>query len=271
MYDCWEDSDIAIQFNTIKWADVSVRDWTSAKAFYAAMFDWVFVDQYFEGQLVYSLACLDESAEPLESTSVAGLGPSMQAETDKGLKSWRSYINVSDLASTLDKVNAARGHVVMPPMDVMDAGVMAVCTDSNGVEFSLWQPEFHTGPEIGNDPGTVCWFELTSADAKSSLEFYGSVFGWTADKRRTPTDESYWVFSVDGNAIASLHSRLNETSGKELWLPYIRVASLPQSERICRELGGSVLFGPQLEVGVGIYAVVTDNEENMFGISEFTA
>ncbi len=262
---------MTMQYDTINWADVSVQDWTSAKAFYAEMFDWVFVDQHFEGQVVYSLACLDESAEPFESTSVAGLGPTMQHESEDELKSWRSYINVRNLACTLEKVDSAQGHVVMPPMDVMDAGVMAVCTDPNGVDFSLWQPVHHAGPEIGNIPGTICWFELTSSDPQKSLEFYGSVFGWAADERRTPTDDSYWVFSADERAIASMHSRLNETSEKELWLPYFRVASLPRSERNCRELGGTVLFGPQLEVGIGIYAVVTDNERNMFGISEFTA
>lgn len=262
---------MTMRYDTIKWADVSVRDWTSAKAFYAEMFGWLFVDQYFEGRLVYSLACLDESADPLESTSVAGMGPSMQTEANDELISWRSYINVPDIASTLEKVDAAQGQVVMPPMDVMDAGVMAVCKDSKGVEFSLWQPVYHAGSEIGNIPGTICWFELTSSDPKRALEFYGAVFGWTSDERRTPDDESYWVFSADGNVIAGMHSRLNETSGKELWLPYVRVASLAQSERMCRELGGSVLFGPQLEVGIGIYAVVTDNEQNMFGISEFTA
>ena len=174
-----------MQYNTVKWADVSVKDWNSAKAFYAAMFDWVFVDQYFEGRVVYSLACLDESAEPPESTSVAGLGPSMQSEASDKLRYWRSYINVPDIAATIEKIDAAQGQVIMPPMDVMDAGVMSVCTDPNGVEFSLWQPVSHAGPEVRNIPGMICWFELTSSDPKQSIEFYGAVFGWTADERRT--------------------------------------------------------------------------------------
>lgn len=261
---------MTISYDNIKWADVSVRDWMSAKEFYAAMFDWVFFDQFFEGQVVYSLACLDGSAEPSESTSVAGLGPSMQSEANDELMSWRSYVNVADIASTLEKVDAAHGQVVMPPMDVMDAGTMSVCTDPNGVDFSLWQPVNHAGPEIRNVPGMICWFELTSSDPKVSSEFYGTVFGWTVEEQRTPTDDLYWVFSADGNAIAGMHSRLNETSGNEFWLPYFQVVSLSQSERICKDQGGTVLFGPQVEVGIGTYAVVTDNENNMFGISEFT-
>ncbi|MDE0309690.1 MAG: VOC family protein [Acidiferrobacterales bacterium] len=258
-------------FDTIRWADVSVRDWTRAKAFYAAMFDWEFADQHFEGRTVYSLARLDGPAGPHASVAVAGLGPAMDPDADDGPKSWRSYINVSDLASTLDKVDSARGQVIMPPMDVMDAGVMAVCKDSNGAVFSLWQPVHHTGHDRGNIPGMICWFELTSSDPQDSLEFYGSVFGWNADKRRSSTDEYSWIFTSGAKAVASMHSRLNETSGKALWLPFVRVASLSRTERICRELGGSVLFGPQLEAGIGVYAVVTDNERNMFGISQFNA
>ena len=260
-----------MQYNTVKWADVSVQDWTSAKAFYAAMFDWEFVDQYFEGRVVYSLACLDESTEPPASTSVAGLGPSMHSEASDELKYWRSYINIPDIAAAVEKIDAAQGQVIVPPMDVMDAGVMSVCMDPNGVVFSLWQPVSHAGPEVHNISGTVCWFELTSSDPKQSMEFYGTVFGWAADKRQTSTNQAYWVFSTDGCAFASMHSRLGETSGKELWLPYIQVASLSQSEQNCRQLGGSVLFGPKSEAGIGSYAVVTDNEQNMFGISEYTA
>ena len=256
-------------FNTIRWADVSVRDWDSAKEFYTGMFNWTYDDQYYDRQVVYSLACLGKAGNSSEPAIVAALGQSMQGEKNEELKSWRSYIIVREIATTIEKLESAHGRVIIEPMNVMDAGAVSVCTDSNGVEFRLWEPARFTGPEIGDVPGTINWFELTSIDPLESKKFYNTVFGWNCEERRTATDDKYWVFSSDGKPLASMHSRLDETSGKEIWLPYFRVASVSQSLGWCRERGGSTIFGPKTEIGLGVYAIVADNERNMFGIAEY--
>ena len=256
-------------FNTIRWADVSVCRWVAAKEFYSGMFGWAFVDQYYDRQVIYSLAYSGKSRNCSERAIVAGLGQSIRREANDERQSWRSYIIVRDIASAIGKVESARGWVITEPMNVLDAGIISVCSDSNGVEFRLWQPTRFEGPGIGNVSGTVNWFELTSANPQGSAEFYGAAFDWTCDEKLTAGGDSYWVFSSDGKPLASMHGRLDETDGKELWLPYIRVVSVSQGVAICRALGGSILFGPEMESGTGRYAVMSDHECNMFGIAEY--
>ena len=252
------------------WADVSVRDWDGSKKFYSELFDWSFIDQFYDGQLVYSLACLDETANPPESTSVAGMGPSMMPEGVSGAMRWHSYINVINLESTVERVNSAGGQITMPPMKVVDAGHMAVCADTKGVAFSLWQQAHGEGAQRLNVPSSVCWFELSSDDPEESSNFYSSVFGWSVEERTMESLEKYWIFSCEGIPTAGMHSQLKITSGRQLWLPYVMVENLSQHVKSCTELGGSVISGSITEPGIGEYAVLADIEQNIFGIAEFS-
>ena len=104
---------------------------------------------------------------------------------------WATYVNVESADDTAAKVTAAGGQVIVPPMDVMDVGRMAVFTDSVGAFFSVWQPGTHPGAQLVNEPGTCSWSELITTDVDASKAFYGAVFGWGADvarrRARAPT------------------------------------------------------------------------------------
>ena len=91
-----------------------------------------------------------------------------------------TYVNVDSADDTATKVAANGGTVFMPPMDVMDAGRMAVFADPVGAVIGLWQPNQHTGAQVANEPGTYCWSELITTDLDASKAFYGAVFGWGA-------------------------------------------------------------------------------------------
>ena len=67
---------------------------------------------------------------------------------------WMTYVNVDSADDTVAKVTANGGTVFAAPMDVMDAGRMAVFADPLGAVIGLWQPESHTGAQLVNEPGT---------------------------------------------------------------------------------------------------------------------
>src|SRR5262249_28608545 len=75
---------------------------------------------------------------------VAGLGPAM----NPGPPTWTTYINTTSADDTAAAVTANGGLVFVPPMDVMDAGRMAVFADPVGAAFSAWQPGEHLGAQL---------------------------------------------------------------------------------------------------------------------------
>ena len=62
----------------------------------------------------------------------------------------------------MKKAQALGAKVFAPPFDVMDAGRMAVLQDPTGAVFQVWQPKKHIGAKILNEPGALCWTELTT-------------------------------------------------------------------------------------------------------------
>ena len=93
---------------------------------------------------------------------------------------------------------------MMPPMQVMDAGSMAIFADPTGAAFSAWQAGEHIGARVCNEPDTFSWNELVSRDVEAAKPFYSSVFGWTTNPRTwgrwAPTPWSKAVKTEDSPA-----------------------------------------------------------------------
>ena len=58
---------------------------------------------------------------------------------------WATYVNTADAEAVASRVTANGGQVLAAPMDVLDAGRMAVFADPSGAVFSVWQPNRHPG------------------------------------------------------------------------------------------------------------------------------
>ena len=258
-----------LNFNTFKWADVFAFDLAGAKEYYSGLFGWHFTDQYSEGKLVYSLGCMDASANPPESTSVAGVAPKWETEGEPCPRTWESYVLVESVDETAKKVTANGGSIAMGPMDVMEAGRMAVCTDNRGIAFNLWQPHYHTGARIEKVPGTLTWFELTTTDIQVAGKFYGAVFDWSLSEGAVG-DQPYWVFKKGDFSVGGLHTRIEETGGQQNWMPYFLVEDIVASLKRSEYLNGSTIFGPFNEPDVGLFAVAADAEGNLFGLAQYT-
>ena len=51
---------------------------------------------------------------------------------------WMTYLATADADATAAKIKGGGGQLVMEPMDVMDAGRMAVAVDPAGAVFGVW-------------------------------------------------------------------------------------------------------------------------------------
>lgn len=238
------------------WVDLGCPDVAAAAEFYGGLFGWdVQVGPPETGG--YAIA-------HLKGRPVAGLGPQM----NPGPPVWATYINVDDADATAAAVTAAGGQIVVPPMDVMDQGRMAVFTDTVGAFISVWQPGAHTGAGLVNEPGTLSWNELITDDTDTAASFYGAVFGWEAAAVGPTTGPgAYTEFTLDGAPVGGMMPKppVLPPEVPSYWGVYFAVADTDAAAAKVTELGGSVLM-PPMDIEPGRFAVVADPAGATFDI-----
>lgn len=238
---------------TPSWVDIGTPDIEGAKAFYGRLFGWQFADQGPEAGGYHMCE--------LRGKVVAGLGPAQ----DPGPPRWTTYVTVDDTDTTVKAVESAGGSV-LAAMDVMEAGRMAVCTDSTGVPFSVWQAGQHGGAAIANEPGAFSWSELNSRDTATAARFYESVFGWKAETTTEPMQ--YTTFSLDGKSLAGMLDMTDRVPPEvpAHWLVYFGTEDCDAAIATTKEAGGSVFVGPVEIPNMGRFAVLGDPQGAVFAV-----
>jgi len=236
------------------WVDLMSPDVDAAKKYYGAVFGWDADDQTDDdGNYTYTLYFQDGKvvtgmgAQPPE---MAGVPPT-----------WNTYIAVEDPAATAAKVTEAGGGVMMPPMQVMSAGEMAIFTDPSGAAFSVWKAGDHFGAEICNEPDTWSWNELLSRDIDAVLPFYSAVFGWTYDPMDMGPMGTYHVIEGgDNNGLGGLMAMPSEMPDMvpSHWAVYFTVDDIAASIEKATAAGGTVLQEPFPIPGIGTSCVLGD-------------
>jgi predicted enzyme related to lactoylglutathione lyase len=249
---------------TPSWVDLSTPDLEKSVAFYSGLFGWEIPEQENSEQTGgYRRAQLD-------GKSVAGMMPLM-GEGQPPV--WSSYVSVDDADATTAAVSEAGGQVLAEPMDVMDLGRMAVFLDPEGAAFGVWQPGTFIGAEQVNDPGTFSWNELNTRDPEAAKEFYGSVFGWTANEVEMGDGGSYTTWrhpdrSDDEDSVGGMLD-LRGRAPDEIpphWLVYFTVEGRDGTLEKAKGSGGSEML--TMDMDMGRLAIITDPHGSNFGIFE---
>jgi uncharacterized protein len=152
------------------WIDTSHPDPEAAVAFYRDLFGWDIEDVMppdAEGS--YSMARIGEG-------NVAAIGS--VTEGAPPVATWNTYVWVDSADETAAKVADAGGQILVEPMDVFDAGRMAVFSDPEGAVFAVWEAKRHRGADVVNVAGSLNFNNLNTKDADAAKSFYGAVFGW---------------------------------------------------------------------------------------------
>jgi len=235
------------------WIDLGTPDIAGATAFYRALFGWEF-----------------QSAGPeaggygffqLDGKTVAG---GMQSTEGQGPPSWTVSFQTPDADTTAKAAEQAGGGTPAPPMDVMDAGRMAILTDTTGAVFGLWQPGRIKGLEVAADPGSLCWVELYTTDVPKVAAFYGAVLGLETSAVSFPGG-SYTCVNPAGagddgmfGGIVDVDDDPAGTGATPHWLPYFEVTDADATVTTAQELGGQVTMPATDMEGVGRIARLTD-------------
>src|SRR5918992_245164 len=130
----------------------------------------------------------------LDGRDVAALYEMGEAEREQLTPHWSSYVSVEDVDAAAARARELGAEVVAGPLDVMEAGRMAVVRDPTGALVHLWQPRGQIGAGRVNDPGCMVWNELASPDPERAGAFFSELLGWTAE----PDPTGYAVIRSDG-------------------------------------------------------------------------
>lgn len=242
-----------------RWADLATTDPIAAKAFYAGMFGWEFEDRPAGPDMFYTLC-------RFEGQRVAGLFSPQCAQP--GGSYWKSYVTVANVDECAARAVALGGQVPMPPMDVLDAGRMAMIQDPSGAVLAVWEPRADHGAEWLNQPGGLCWNELQTHDCAAAAAFYMALFGWEAEVPAVvPGGYEYTCFAT-GGALGAGMLAIQPAWGEvpPNWSVYFAVADCDASAARALELGGSVCLPPIDIADVGRLAVLRDPQGGVFSV-----
>ena len=150
------------------WVDLFTSDPDRARAFYSEIFGWTSESAGEEYGGYFNFA---KDGIPV----AGGMRNDGQAGTPDG---WSIYLATDDVERVTKEAVANGGEVVVPAMDVMELGTMAVVSDPGHASIGAWKPGLHKGFGIFAEPGTPSWFELHTRAYDESVQFYKDVFEW---------------------------------------------------------------------------------------------
>ena len=238
---------------TPNWVDLGSTDVPGATGFYGSLFGWTVDDL---GPEAGGYGIFRKNGR-----QVAGVGPA--TDPSRGT-SWATYFATDDADDVASKVQANGGQVVMAPMDVMDQGRMAVCTDPTGVFFAVWQAGKHLGAELVNEPGSLTWNELTTTDMAAAKAFYPAVLGVTIRDVSMGEGMTYTLFEVDNRAVAG-GMQVDPAGMPTQWSVYFAVDDCDAVHAKAVELGATPVMGPE-DAPPGRFAILTDPQGGIFSI-----
>lgn len=240
------------------WVDLTTSDPQGARAFYGGLFGWEFDDIHDEQQNVGYTNCL------LRGKKVAGMGS--EPAPEGWPTAWTTYFDTDDADASAERITGNGGTLLMEPTDVDPHGRMVIATDPTGATFGLWQAGGHLGAELAQEPGTVCWSELTTTDLAGAQDFYTKVLDVTWERAELGADgPQYFTFHVGGQAVGGALA-LPEGAPTGIpphWTVYFAVDDADATAERIRELGGTVVDGPA-DSPYGRWTLCNDPQGAMF-------
>lgn len=229
------------------WVDLMVPDQQAALDFYRDVFGWQ--GQPGPAETGGYAVCT------FRGLPVAGIGPTMDPETPTV---WTTYLSTDDADATAAAIGKAGGQTMMPPMDVMTLGRMAVAADPAGAVFGIWEHRDFFGAQLVNEPGSIAWNECNSRDAAASAAFYAAAFGVAFEDM--PGEMDYKTFQVGGRPVAGLNAMTDPPFSADVpshWLTYFCVDDADSTVDAVVKRNG-VLMMPPADTPFGRMAVLRD-------------
>ena len=241
---------------TFCWADLGTDDAAAAKGFYTGLFGWDAEDMPMGDQGVYTMFML-------EGRRVCAL---YGRQVGEGPPAWLSYVSVDDAKTVTAAARAAGAQVIHDPIDVFDAGRMAVLQDPTGAVFAVWQPGDNIGATVVNEPNALTLNQLNTSIPEQAGEFYRRLFGWRIESVGT-AEQPYWGIYNGPGLNGGMMPLPSQAAAPSHWLVYFGTADIEVAAARITELGGHVLM-PPMPVPGGQVLVAADPQGATFALFE---
>ena len=238
---------------SFSWTELATSDRKAALAFYAGLFGWRGEERPMGPDDVYVMLNKgDKIVGALYQDTRSGAPPH-----------WNCYIAVTSADAAAEKAKSLGGKVVFGPMDVFEAGRMAMISDPEGAVFGVWQPGLNKGADLYRENEALVWNELMSHDAAAALKFYSAMFGWTAK-----VSPEYIELHLGQEGIGGIFPMSGEMFQHipANWMPYFGVADCDATANKVKSLGGRIVKEPADIPNVGRFAVLGDPQGAMFEV-----
>jgi predicted enzyme related to lactoylglutathione lyase len=107
--------------------------------------------------------------------------------------------------------------------------------------------------------GVFFWRDLMTTDQDAALKFYGDLFGWKLNRKfEMDGDEAYYILENNGERFGGMTKLSPEAGSHPYWVSYIRTPDVDATAARAKEIGGSIMFGPEDIPEVGRFAIIAD-------------
>jgi predicted enzyme related to lactoylglutathione lyase len=109
--------------------------------------------------------------------------------------------------------------------------------------------------------GSFCWIELGTSNQQAAKQFYGNLFGWTAEDNPMGPSMTYTMLRLGGKDVAGAYTLMKEQLDAHVpphWMLYIKVDSADAAAEKAARLGGKLIVPPSDIPNIGRFAVLQD-------------
>ena len=250
---------------TPSWDELSTTDEAGALAFYNAMFGWDDDPQEMGPGWYYHI----QKRNGLNACSIYQQGEEERSQNVP--PHWNIYFTVENVDSAIERIGGNGGQVVFGPMDVFEAGRMAMCQDPQGAFFAIWQANQHIGAQVKQETGAMFWHELLTKDQAGALDFYIAALGLERGPVMEP--QQYAMLRAGGAEVAGV-MQITPEMGEfpPHWTVYFGVDDVDEAVAKAESLGATV-YVPGTDIvpfegqpPVGRFAALADPQGASFSV-----
>ncbi len=236
------------------WIELATNDGVAAEEFYTSLFGWTTSEMPLGDGTVYVIVRKN------------GKDAGALYEDKQATPNWLSYVSVASVDDAVAKAKTLGANVIAAPMDVPEAGRMAILSDPQGATFAVWQAGKHFGAAIAGEPGSICWNELVTPDGQAAVGFYTRLFGWTAGEQ-TFGDGPYMILKDGDQPAGGVFQMGPEMHGcPPYWTVYFAVEDCDASVTKAKALCASVQVPPTDIPETGRFAALVDPQGAVFSV-----
>lgn len=240
--------------STFIWRELMCVDVQAATSFYGSMFGWsveTLGDQY--------SVFLDRKHNPIGGIIDTTEAPELTAH-------WTNFIEVSQLARTVERARALGANLCIEPTQIHTLGEVAVIQSPSNSLMSLIQPKANTPYRhtISEHPGHICWQELHTQSVEEDLRFYQQLFDWRIDEMQLEGWGTYHSISSGNAPVGGVYKQ--EQAAKPMWLPYICVDELDRAVDRAMDCGARIAMTPRDIQNSGRMAMIHTPTNEQIGL-----